>query len=103
VELFKMMDACRADGLMAVGYATEYETLHARVDDGIDFTVIQVKSMQIANIEWALRRLQEGSYGRCADCNGEIACQRLAAIPFARRCRECQEAAEKATEKGQAG
>jgi DnaK suppressor protein len=45
-------------------------------------------------IEEALARLHEGSYGTCADCGIEISEKRLKALPFARRCVACQEKAE---------
>lgn len=46
---------------------------------------------EITLIQAALRRLEEGTYGTCADCGGEIGGQRLAAIPEARDCIVCAE------------
>jgi DnaK suppressor protein len=43
----------------------------------------------------ALRRMDEGSYGRCNNCGNMIAVQRLEAVPWARFCINCQELAEK--------
>jgi RNA polymerase-binding protein DksA len=40
-------------------------------------------------IELALRRLDEGRYGLCASCGGEIAPRRLEAVPYAERCASC--------------
>jgi DnaK suppressor protein len=93
-ELFRMIDGHRADSDIEIGLGTEEETQNAAVDVDVDFTVIQMKSKEVASIDWALRQLQEGVYGRCADCQGEIAVQRLEAIPFARRCTGCQALAE---------
>jgi RNA polymerase-binding transcription factor DksA len=39
-------------------------------------------------------RLTEGSYGRCADCDGEIGAKRLQANPAATLCVSCQHSAE---------
>ncbi|HEV8140359.1 MAG TPA: TraR/DksA family transcriptional regulator [Pyrinomonadaceae bacterium] len=39
-------------------------------------------------------RLTEGSYGRCADCGGEIGAKRLQANPAATLCISCQQSAE---------
>ena len=39
-------------------------------------------------------KLEEGTYGRCADCGAEITEKRLRAVPFARRCVTCQEKQE---------
>lgn len=42
----------------------------------------------------ALTRIDEGSYGLCEDCGGEIATRRLEAIPWAGLCVECAVEAE---------
>ena len=40
-------------------------------------------------VEAALRRLQDGSYGRCEQCGGRVGTDRLAARPAARLCISC--------------
>lgn len=45
-------------------------------------------------LEEALRRLGDGSYGKCIDCGGPIEAKRLEAVPWALRCLEDQEAFE---------
>jgi DnaK suppressor protein len=60
----------------------------------IDFTLMQMKSETLAKIDDALRRVEDGSYGTCADCLEPIAEARLKALPFADLCRDCQEAQE---------
>jgi DnaK suppressor protein len=47
-------------------------------------------SVALHEIDAALLRLDEGSYGRCVDCDDEIARGRLEAFPVARRCTACQ-------------
>ena len=44
----------------------------------------------IANTAEALRRMSEGTYGRCEACGTTIAWQRLEAVPHARRCSQCR-------------
>ena len=39
----------------------------------------------------AVERLKNGTYGRCASCQGEVQVKRLEAVPWARHCIECQE------------
>ena len=46
-------------------------------------------------IEQALQRLTEGSYGRCELCESAISSARLEAVPFARMCISCQSHREK--------
>jgi DnaK suppressor protein len=60
----------------------------------IDFTLMQMKSETLAKIDDALRRVENGSYGTCADCLEPISEARLKALPFADLCRDCQEAQE---------
>lgn len=43
----------------------------------------------LAEIESALAKLEGGTYGRCESCGGEIAPDRLEAMPAARYCMTC--------------
>ncbi|MDD5561202.1 MAG: TraR/DksA family transcriptional regulator [Candidatus Omnitrophica bacterium] len=43
----------------------------------------------------ALKRIEEGTFGFCDDCKGPIAKIRLKAVPSARLCIKCQEKREK--------
>jgi DnaK suppressor protein len=43
----------------------------------------------------ALQRIEEGSFGECLHCGGEIQQKRLEAVPWARHCIPCQEKQEK--------
>ncbi|MDQ2916706.1 MAG: TraR/DksA family transcriptional regulator [Pseudomonadota bacterium] len=60
-----------------------------------DITLVSRELAELANVEQALARLADGSYGECADCASPIPFARLAAYPVARRCVACQGAAEK--------
>jgi DnaK suppressor protein len=44
-------------------------------------------------IVWALRRLEDGTYGKCEGCGQEIPFERLEARPTARLCVNCKQAA----------
>ena len=46
---------------------------------------------ELMEVDAALARIQDGSYGECVDCGVEIAPARLFAYPAARRCIACQE------------
>lgn len=50
---------------------------------------------ELTQLESALSRLDEGSYGNCADCSEPIALQRLRVQPAAQRCAGCQQALER--------
>ena len=60
-----------------------------------DITLVSRDLAELANVEEALARLRDGSYGECVDCASIIPHARLAAYPAARRCVACQEADEK--------
>ena len=56
----------------------------------VAFAVMEASSEVLARIDQALRRLDEGRYGRCAECGEAIALGRLRALPFAVRCLDCE-------------
>lgn len=45
---------------------------------------------ELAAVEAALERLEEGTYGRCENCGGEIGRERLEALPTATLCITCK-------------
>jgi DnaK suppressor protein len=59
------------------------------------FSLSDAERNTLLQIENALRRMDEGAYGRCANCGQNIAPARLDALPWARFCVDCQELAEK--------
>ena len=48
----------------------------------------------IYHIDEALRRVENGTYGRCQICGKQIRIQRLRVVPHARLCIECKSAEE---------
>ncbi len=61
---------------------------------GMDFALVEMESETLRRIDEALVRLEAGRYGFCTECQGRISESRLSAVPFASRCRSCQEARE---------
>jgi DnaK suppressor protein len=55
------------------------------------------ESQMVADIDQALLRIKEGSYGLCARCNRPIDDRRLEAVPTARYDSECQTLIESQT------
>jgi DnaK suppressor protein len=70
------------------------ESSEADIQDEIEFALIQMKSETLNKINDALGRLEQGTYGNCFECGEEIAEKRLRALPFAVRCKDCEEARE---------
>lgn len=59
------------------------------------FSLSDAERTTLLQIENALHRMDEGTYGRCANCGQTINVLRLEAVPWARFCVDCQELAEK--------
>jgi DnaK suppressor protein len=51
----------------------------------------------LREIEAALQRIREGTFGECLSCGEEINVKRLEAMPWAEYCRDCQEVFERET------
>ncbi len=60
------------------------------VDQGIDYSIIEMKYEQFKDIADAFRKLQSDSYGLCEECGNEIDIKRLEVNPLARYCIECK-------------
>ena len=75
------------------------ESSEVDIQEDIEFALIQMKSETLNKVNEALRRLDEGSYGNCFECGDEIAEARLRALPFAVRCKDCEQERETAAQR----
>jgi RNA polymerase-binding protein DksA len=57
-----------------------------------DVQVLNTERSILEQIDAALARVNDGSYGRCADCGKPIGEERLDALPYAPLCRTCADA-----------
>jgi DnaK suppressor protein len=89
----------RAEGSKEREVLDQGESSDVDIQDEIEFALIQMKAETLKKIDAALRRLEEGAYGDCSQCGGEIAQARLRALPFAVRCRNCEEVHETAEQR----
>jgi DnaK suppressor protein len=60
------------------------------MDQGIDYSLLEMKYEQYKDIADAFRKLQNNTYGLCEECGGEISIKRLEVNPLARYCIECK-------------
>lgn len=74
----------------------EAEASHVDSQADVDFALLELKAEMLDRITVALSHLEVGSYGRCDECGDDIAEARLRALPFAARCKECEEHREAA-------
>ena len=68
------------------------ERASALADLWVDDRIAADDGNLLEKIDFALQRLDEGSYDVCADCRGEIPLERLLAKPSVSLCVKCQEA-----------
>ena len=80
-----------ADQMDEIQYASERDLAIRNVDR---------ESTLLRHVKAALRRVHDGSFGTCIDCESPISPKRLAAVPWAKRCIQCQDAADGDTREG---
>jgi DnaK suppressor protein len=80
-----------ADALDEVQHASERELAIRNLDR---------ESNLLRNVRLALRRIEDESFGICLHCEEEISPKRLAAVPWAPFCIQCQEQADRNQEQG---
>jgi DnaK suppressor protein len=80
-----------ADAIDEVQHASERELAIRNLDR---------ESNLLRNVRSALRRIEDGSFGTCLHCEEEISPKRLAAVPWAPFCIQCQEQADRNREEG---
>ncbi len=59
-------------------------------DDNFSHHLCSREKLLIRKIERSLRDIENGGYGRCEHCEGDISVKRLKARPTARYCIECK-------------
>ena len=75
-----------ADQIDEVQYASERDLAIQNVDR---------ESTLLREVKAALRRIRDGSFGSCIECEWAISPKRLAAVPWTPRCIQCQDAADR--------
>jgi RNA polymerase-binding protein DksA len=66
------------------------DTATETYDRELDYTLEENSEHVLAEIEAALERVEEGTYGICANCGKPIAVDRLEALPWATLCIDCR-------------
>jgi len=64
------------------------------IQEDIELALIQMRFETLGRIDQSLARLEAGVYGQCCSCSEDISTSRLRALPFAVRCRACEEQVE---------
>jgi len=88
----------REDGVRATEFA---ERATDDAADDLAAGLAEIESAELAQIEEALRKLDEGTYGICVDCGKPIPQKRLQILPFALRCINCERKREQQKQRPQ--
>src|SRR5713101_7504212 len=72
-----------------------YDLASEERDREISFILSDRERAKLQQVEDALERLADNTYGVCESCGLEIAEERLSAMPFSRLCRDCQQDQER--------
>jgi DnaK suppressor protein len=82
-----------AEGIVAPGpmtYGSQAAAATQVFEQQRDLALRDRNEQQLAAVDAALARLDDGTYGLCARCGRPIAPERLDALPWAAHCIECQ-------------
>lgn len=85
------------DGLSELSSLDQHQADHATetLDREKDLSILERVEAELADIEHAMSRLDDGIYGTCEACGGPIGEERLRAAPASRLCLADQERAER--------
>ena len=64
-------------------------------DQELTLSLLGSEKDALDEIDGAMERIEDGSYGRCEKCDGKIPKSRLDAIPYAAQCVRCASQREK--------
>ena len=84
VLLKRRESLCRRPGEMPADVAASWQDWETAPEP-----IAETTRRELAEIEDALRRIDEGNYGTCEACGGPMGLQRMRAIPEARYCLSC--------------
>jgi DnaK suppressor protein len=85
----------RRDGLAVERMPDETDWIQATIVNEIEIANLNRAHQLRFRVRGALERLDEGSYGQCESCEGDISTARLKALPWASRCLSCEQEQER--------
>ena len=65
------------------------------LDREIDYTLEENEERLIAEIDAALLRIEDGTFGICQTCGNPIGAERLEAVPYTTQCIDCKRKEER--------
>jgi DnaK suppressor protein len=90
------------DAIMVERSADQLDEIQAASQRALAVCNLDREFSQLRDARAALGRIQEGSFGTCQECEEDIHPKRLAAVPWAAFCIQCQEAVDRNLDEFQA-
>lgn len=88
IELSTRISAIEAD--FKKGRSADFtEQTTERENDEVLDAIHQEAALELRLVKEALARLENGQYGKCSECNGDILPERLSALPYTQICINC--------------
>jgi DnaK suppressor protein len=82
------------DGIAIEKSADQMDEIQCATERDLEIRNVDRESSLLREVKAALLRIHDGSFGVCTECEWAINPKRLAAVPWASRCIECQETAD---------
>lgn len=68
----------------------EYDRAISAEDREMTFAMTSMERKELLAIDNALKKMSEGTYGICEECEKKITKKRLKILPFTKHCKDCQ-------------
>jgi DnaK suppressor protein len=83
------------DGIAIEKSAEQMDEIQYASERDLAIQNVDRETILLRDVTGALRRIRDGSFGTCIECELAISPKRLAAVPWASRCIQCQEIADR--------
>ena len=83
------------DGIAIEKSAEQMDEIQYASERDLAIQNVDRETTLLRDVKAALQRISDGSFGACIECEWAISPKRLAAVPWASRCIQCQEAADR--------
>ena len=90
----------KRDGIAMEKSADQMDEIQLATERDLAVRNVDRESGRLRDVQDALRRIHGGEFGTCMECESAISPKRLAAVPWAARCIQCQEAADRDRQEG---
>lgn len=84
----------KRDGIAIEKSADQMDEIQYALERDLAIRNTDSDSALLRAVKAALRRIRDESFGTCVECESEISPKRLAAVPWAAYCIQCQEAVD---------